>query len=100
MIGKADELVTWLFNQDREKVFEIKEHRQKRSLTANAYAWTLIGKIADAMRISKDECYLLMLKRYGQSEIVSAARNFARPCMPDLMGNWHALLYIFITSIS
>lgn len=71
MIGKAEELVRWLWNQDRDKLFEIKEHKQKRSLTANAYAWALIGKIADAMRIQKDECYLLMLKRYGQSEIVS-----------------------------
>lgn len=71
MIGKADELVKWLFNQDREKVFEVKEHKQKRSLTANAYAWSLIGKIADAMRTTKEETYLTMLKRYGQSEMVS-----------------------------
>lgn len=71
MIGKPEELVRWLFNQDREKVFEIKEHKQKRSLNANAYAWTLIGKIADAVRSSKDEVYLSMLKRYGQSEMVS-----------------------------
>lgn len=71
MIGKADELVKWLFNQDREKVFEVKEHKQKRSLTANAYTWSLIGKIADAMRTTKEETYLTMLKRYGQSEMVS-----------------------------
>ena len=71
MIGKAEELVRWLWNQNREKVFEIKEHKEKRSLTANAYAWTLIGKIADALRTSKEETYLTMLKRYGQSEMVS-----------------------------
>lgn len=71
MIGKPEDLIKWLFNQDRDKIFEIKEHRQKRSLNANAYAWSLIGKIADAMRTSKDEIYLLMLKRYGQSEMVS-----------------------------
>ena len=71
MIGKPEKLIQWLFNQDREKQFEIKEHKEKRSLNANAYAWALIGKIADAMRLSKDECYLLMLKRYGQSELVS-----------------------------
>ena len=40
-------------------------------MTANAYAWSLIGKIADALRTSKEETYLTMLKRYGQSEIVS-----------------------------
>ena len=71
MIGKAEEIIKWLFNQDREKVFEVKEHKEKRSLTANAYAWSLIGKIADALRTSKEETYLTMLKRYGQSEIVS-----------------------------
>ena len=71
MIGNAETIITWLFAQDREKVFEIKEHKEKRSLTANAYAWTLIGKIADALRTSKEETYLTMLKRYGQSEIVS-----------------------------
>lgn len=71
MIGKADEVIKWLLNQDRDKEFEVKEHKQKRSLTANAYAWVLIGKIADVLRASKDEVYIRMLKRYGQSEIVS-----------------------------
>lgn len=71
MIGSADEIVRWLFQQDRNKTFEIKEHHEKRSLTANAYAWVLIGKIADVLRTSKDEVYLTMLKRYGQSEIIS-----------------------------
>ena len=72
MIGKPEECIRFLFNQDREKVFEIKEHKEKRSLNANAYAWSLIGKIADAMPLmTKDEVYLEMLKSYGQSEIVS-----------------------------
>lgn len=74
-IGKADEIVQWLFTQDREKVYEVKEHREKRSLNANAYAWCLIGKIADTVRASKGEIYLKMLKRYGQSEIVSVVSS-------------------------
>ena len=71
MEGTPEEIVKWLFSQDRGKIFEIKEKKRRRSLNANAYAWTLIGKLADALRISKDHCYLLMLKRYGQSEMVS-----------------------------
>ena len=71
MIGTPQEIIQWLFQQDRDKVFEVKKHKEKRSLNANAYAWTLITKIADALRTSKEECYLEMLKRYGQSEIVS-----------------------------
>ena len=71
MIGKADELIRWLLNQDREKLFEVKQHREKRSLTANAYAWVLMGKIADVVRASKEEVYLEMLKKYGQRTVVS-----------------------------
>ena len=71
MVGKAEAIIQWLFAQDREKLFEIKEHRQKRSLNANSYAWLLIGKIADVLRTSKEEVYLNMLKHYGQSEMVS-----------------------------
>ena len=75
MIGSPEDIVQWLWQQDRDKIFEIKEHKEKRSLTANAYAWVLIGKIADAMRASKDEIYLKMLKRYGQSEMVSVVSS-------------------------
>ena len=50
---------------------ELKEHREKRSLNSNSYAWVLITKIADVLRANKEEVYLEMLKRYGQSEIVS-----------------------------
>ena len=71
MIGTPEEIVRWLFNQDKEQQFEIKEYKQKRSLNANAYAWVLINKIANVMRLSKEEVYLNMLKHYGQSQVVS-----------------------------
>lgn len=71
MVGKADEVIKWLLSQDREKLFEVKAYRQKRSLNANAYAWSLINEIANKLRTSKDEVYLEMLKRYGQSKIIS-----------------------------
>ena len=44
---------------------EIKQHRQKRSLNANAYLWVLLGKMADVLDTIKDELYLEMLDRYG-----------------------------------
>lgn len=50
---------------------EVKEYRPKRSLNANNYAWQLITKLADALRIGKDDMYLQMLKEYGQSEMIS-----------------------------
>ena len=58
--------------RDKDKLsIEVKEFRQRRSLNANAYAWLLIGKIADILRAGKDEIYLKLLKRYGQSELIS-----------------------------
>ena len=55
---------------DKKKLIaiECKEHRKKRSLDANSYAWVLITKIADIQRTSKDEVYIEMLKSYGQRE--------------------------------
>lgn len=71
MRGRPSDLVAWLFEQPKDKVFEVKEYHPKRSLNANAYAWALIGQIADVLRKSKEEVYFEMLKAYGQSEFVS-----------------------------
>lgn len=71
MTGKAELIIKWLFNQDREKIFEIKEHKEKRSLSQNAYAWKLINEMGNKINKSKEEVYLQMLKDYGQSEIIS-----------------------------
>ena len=71
MIGNSQEIIQWLFEQDREKQFTIKEYKPKRSLSQNAYAWKLITEIGNILRKSKEEVYLQMLKDYGQSEVVS-----------------------------
>ena len=71
MIGNAIQIIQWLYNQDKDKRFDIKEHKEKRSLNANNYAWKLITEIGDALRRSKEEIYLEMLKSYGQCEMIS-----------------------------
>ena len=70
MIGKAEDISKWLWSQDREKIFEIKEFKHKRTLSQNSYAWELIGKLSDKMTIPKEEMYLKMLKDYGQTIII------------------------------
>ena len=55
----------------KELNIEVKEYRKKRSLNANNYAWELITKLADKLRISKEETYFKMLKDYGQSAMIS-----------------------------
>ena len=50
---------------------KIDKYREKRSLNANNYAWKLLTEIGNVLRVNKEEVYLEMLKRYGQSEIFS-----------------------------
>ena len=71
MVGTQKQIITWLLEQDKEKQYEIKEYKEKRSLNSNNYAWKLITEIANVMRLSKEEVYLEMLKAYGQSQMVS-----------------------------
>ena len=72
MIGNAKAIIQWLFDQqDAEKLYEIKEKKSKRSLTANAYYWSLLNQLASVMRTSSDEAHFMMLKRYGVCEVVS-----------------------------
>lgn len=54
---------------------EIKQKRFKRSRNANNYAWELITRIADIISTSKEECYVEMLKRYGQQGVVSVGEE-------------------------
>lgn len=71
MIGNAEAIIQYLFQQDREKVFEVRDYAKKRSLTANAYFWVLVNEIANVTKQSKDEIHLQMLKEYGQNEVFS-----------------------------
>ncbi len=68
-LGKAMNIV-----RNRKKMLydlEVKEHRKKRSLDSNAYAWTLINKLADVMRIPPVEVYRQAIQDIsGNSEIV------------------------------
>ena len=57
--------------KDEKLAVKIDKHRNRRSKDSNSYAWLLINKIAEIMRLSKDEVYQLMLKRYGQGSVIS-----------------------------
>lgn len=72
MIGNAFKIIQFLYQylKDEKKIFEIKEYKPKRSKSQNSYCWELIGKLADAMNMKKEEMYLKMLQDYGQSMLV------------------------------
>ena len=47
---------------------EIKQHKDKRSLDANAYYWLLVGKIRKITGDSNNRIHNMMLDRYGELE--------------------------------
>lgn len=51
----------------RKRLYDLKitEHREKRSLDANAYAWTLMDKLADAIGTTKEEIYREKVREFG-----------------------------------
>lgn len=48
----------------------IKPYKQKRSLSANAYMWELVGKIADELLISPNEVYRKAVRELGISRLL------------------------------
>lgn len=72
-LGKAMALVRK--HKNRLYDLEVKEHREKRSLDANAYAWVLIHKLAAAMGLKPEEVYL--------QEILNVGDNFTPMCVRE-----------------
>lgn len=62
-------------------VFSVKEYKKKRSLDANAYYWVLVTKLAKVLNLSKPHLHNLLLRRYGQPEIVDGQMVFL--VLPD-----------------
>ena len=56
---------------------ELKEHRKKRSLDANAYAWVLLGKISAKVGVTKEEVYRHFIKDVGDNYVIVPIRNDA-----------------------
>ena len=51
--------------QDKEYDLSIKEHKERRSMTANAYFWVLSEKLAQAVGSTKEEIYLNAIRDIG-----------------------------------
>lgn len=54
-----------LKQKDRLYDLEVKEHREKRSLDANAYAWVMMDKLAEATHIPKEDIYREAIRNIG-----------------------------------
>jgi hypothetical protein len=60
------ELIKVLADMPNDKKYDLVLHKEKRSIQANDYFWTLCNKIAEVLHTDKDSVHLRMLKEYGQ----------------------------------
>lgn len=70
MIGNNRQIITWLLEQS-ENMYEIKEHKDKRSLNANSYFYVLQNKLANMLKISNEELHFILLKRYSDVTLIT-----------------------------
>ena len=64
LVGNKNKIITWLLNQE-DKIFEIKEYKEKRNLDQNAKYYKLLNELALTLKIGTEELHFEMLKNYS-----------------------------------
>lgn len=64
LVGNKNKIITWLLNQE-DKIFEIKEYKEKRNLDQNAKYYKLLNELALTLKIGVEELHFEMLKNYS-----------------------------------
>lgn len=75
MIGTSNKIITYLLEQAKDKQFELKEYKEKRSLNANNYYWNLVTELGNVLKMDKEDLHFLLLQKYGQSEMISVVAD-------------------------
>ena len=64
LVGNKNKIINWLLNQE-DKLFEIKEYKEKRNLDQNAKYYKLLNELALTLKIGTEELHFEMLKNYS-----------------------------------
>ena len=82
MTGTAEQVIVWLMRQEaKDKLYDIKEHKEKRSLDQNAYYWKLNALLAKRLDISTAKLHNLMLRECAPPFIIGG--HVAMQPIPD-----------------
>lgn len=70
MTGNAEKIVMFLMGQDKSLQWDLSPHKEKRSLNANAFYWSLCNQVARKLKISTTRLHNMMLRDVGAVEVV------------------------------
>lgn len=62
MIGTLMQVIAWLSTQ-KDGLYEVKEHKEKRSLNANNLYWKCVDELSKALKEPKPYVHNLLLRR-------------------------------------
>lgn len=86
MTGNTQQVLMWLFDMDKDAVWDIEPHKEHkgRSLNANSYFHVLVQKLAQAQQppISLAKCKNMMIAAYGQPEYIGEQQAIIKSNVP------------------
>ena len=65
MIGNALKLIQWLYEQDKQQLFEIKKYKKQRNKDQNSKYWKILSELSLKTKIGIEELHFDMLKNYS-----------------------------------
>lgn len=87
MTGNTQQVLMWLFDMDKDAVWDIEPHKEHkgRSLTANSYFHVLVQKLAQAQQppVSLAKCKNMMIAAYGQPEYIDGQQAIIKSNVPQ-----------------
>ena len=62
MTGTTKQVIEYLLDEDNAKKWDLNPHKEKRSLSANAYYWVLLEKVATKIHVTPARVHNLNLR--------------------------------------
>jgi len=69
--GNAAQVVAFLMEADRNALWDIKEHKERRTMSQNAYYWQLCTKVAEKLRITTACLHNRMLRLHPRPYLLN-----------------------------
>src|SRR5574344_965534 len=63
MIGTVKELIPQMLELPEDKVYELKEHKKKRTLNQNSYYWELLNELSRKLKIPSTELHFELITK-------------------------------------
>ena len=82
MTGTAEAIIVYLYAQDdRKKIWDLTEHKEKRSLSQNGYYWKLLSILARKLKVSNARIHNLLLRECASPYVIGG--KVAMQPIPD-----------------